>query len=322
MIVTPLLCALAVRQAALPSIYFVRNDSIYESSQGRESLLLKHAVGPSIAPDGNHLAFVRDGDLYVYSFFNQETRRCSHLAEKPADVPDHDLFPSWDPKSRYVVFSHPDHYTIGGKTEPEHPMFGMEHSTKSIWNVYWCWIEKTGVKANLSLFLGNETSGPSSFSIQSSLSAAFSPDGRKVAFCRNGDLWMATIEPSSIHDAIREASWDEARVLACGVQEGGTRASNETSTIFRISWSPDGKLLALSNDRYATTGSPEVSIVRADRPTEKISTFPGIDACFLDSGHILYVKPYTSSQDIWLRELETKDEKIIVSHATEPAVRG
>ena len=320
MIVTSLLCTVAVRQGASPTIYFVRNDSIYRSAQGRETLLLKHAVAPALSPNDKRLAFLRDGDLYVYDLETEDTKRCSQLPEKPSDTPEHDTFPSWDASSRFVVFSHPDRYGVVRKGEEIHPMFGTEHSLKTIWNVNWCWTNKKGVKADLSLFLGNETSGPSKFSVQSSLSAAFSPEGRRVAFCRNGDLWLATLEPSAIHDAIREASWDEARILTCGIQEGGTRASNETSAIFRISWSPDGKLLALSSDRYGSEGSPEIQIVRADRPSEKIGTFPGSDACFLDAGHIVYVKPYAQSQDIWVRDLETKDEKILISHASEPAV--
>jgi Tol biopolymer transport system component len=199
-------------------------------------------------------------------------------------------------------------------------MFASERAMNTVWNVYWCWTEKTGINLDMSLFLGNETSGTSSFSFSSSSAASFSPDGKRVAFCRNGDLWMATIDASAIHDTIGEASWDEARVLTCGIQEGGTRTSNETSTILRISWSRDGKLLALSTDRYGSTGSPQVSVVNAEKPTEKLFSFAGSEACFLDSENVLYVKPYTSSQDIWVRNLASRDERILIGHASEPSV--
>ena len=133
---------------------------------------------------------------------------------------------------------------------------------------------------------------------------------------------MASLEPGSIHDGIREASWDEARVLPCGTQEGGTRASNETTTIFRISWSSDGKLLALSSDRYGAQGSAEVLIVKVDHPSEKVASFSGSEACFLDGDHILYVKPNRQSQDIWLRDVGSGDEHVLIAHATEPSVNG
>jgi len=320
MVVASLLCAFALIQSSSPAIYFVRKDSIYRSFQGTETLVLKHAAGPALSPDGKQLAFLREGDLYLLDLESSESKRCSHLAETPATVPDHDPYPSWDPASKFIIFGHPDKYTVTRRNESADPMFGVEHSSKTIWNVYWCWTKRVGTKGAISLFLGNETSGPSAFSVSSSSAASFSPDGRHVAFCRNGDLWMATLEPSSVHDLIGEASWDEARILACGTQEGGTRASNETSSIYRIAWSPDGKLLALSSDRYGTMGSPQIQIVKSDRPSEKVDTFAGWDACFMDSGKLLYCKPYTHSHDIWLRDLDSKDEKIAIVHGSGPAV--
>jgi len=321
MIVTSLLCAIAVGQGAGPAVYFVRKDSIYKSVQGKETLLVKHASAPAVTTGEKQLAFIRDGELYICDLESMDSRRCSRFGT-PEYQPDHDIFPSWDPTSNYVLFSHADRYGVVRHGEAVQPMFGTEHTWRTIWNVYWCWNNKPGTKADISLFLGNETTGTSKFSVSSSSAAAFSPNGRKVAFCRNGDLWMATLDPSSILDAIREASWDEARVLACGTQEGGTRTSNETTTLYRISWSPDGKLLALSSDRYNSAGNPQVLVVKADKPSEKVSTFAGSDACFLDSGNILYVKPYTRSTDVWVRNLDSQDEKVLVTHAADPAVAG
>lgn len=320
MVVAALVYAIAVRQTSTPSVFFVRNDSIYRRVSGTDSLVLRHASGPAPSPDGKRLAFIRNGDLYVYDLVHDTTHRCSHLAEKAEKTPEHDTYPSWDRDSSYVIFAHLDRYDSVRRGETVHPMFGIDHTTKSIWNVYWCWARRMAVAPDLSLFLANETAGISDFSLSSSASASFAPDGRHVAFCRNGDLWMATFDPATIHDAIREASWDEARVLACGIQEGGTRSSTETSWIFRTAWSPDSKLLAVSTDRYAAGGSPQVLVVHSDRPSEKVAAFPGIDACFLDSGHVLYVKPYSQSQDVWLRDLDSHDERILVAHATEPAV--
>lgn len=322
MIVTWLLCALNFRQGQNQAIYFVRKDSIYKSAQGRETLIVSHAISPAVSPDEKHLAFIREGDLYLCDPDNPEPWRGSRLGAQEHDLPDHDLYPSWDPTSQYVIFSHADRFGITRRGESVHPMFGSEHAVQTIWNVYWSWPRKGESRPDLSLFLGNETTGTSVFSVVSSFAASFSPNGKKVAFCRNGDLWMATLEATSILDAIREASWDEARVLPIGTQEGGTRPTNETSSIFRISWSPDGKLLALSVDRYSSTGSPQVIIVNADKASEKVASFSGSDACFLDSNHILYVKPYTKSTDIWVRSLDTQDEKVLISHGTDPAVVG
>lgn len=320
MLLASMLCAWAAGRAARPAIYFVRSDSIYEESGGKESVVVRHAVGPAPSPDGRRLAFLRAGDLYIFDLKDGATSRGSHFPVRKERPLAHEIFPSWDTKSQYVIFSHLDRYGVVREGRAPQPMFGMEHDSRSVWNVYWCWLSGGTPADDVSLFLGNETSGISGSSLFSSSSAAFSPDGTRVAFCRNGDLWMASVDPSSIHDAIHEAAWDEARVLACGIQEGGTRESTETSWIYRISWSPDGKLLALSTDRYLTNGSPEVRIVNPDNPAEKVQTFPGSDACFLGPGQVLYVKPYSKSFDIWVRDLSTRDESILVSHASEPAV--
>jgi len=322
MFVSLLLCVNSLRQGPSYPVYFVRSDSIYRLSQGKESLVVKHAVSPAISPDQKFLAYIREGNLFVYDVDKQESKRCSSLAEKPSDLPDHDLYPSWDERSKFVIFSHADRYSILRRGEEVASMYGQPKASKSVWNVYWYWLKRGTTKSGLSIFLGNETSGISSFSLPSTLAASFSPDGRKVAFCRNGDLWMASLEPGSIHDGIREASWDEARVLPCGTQEGGTRASNETTSIFRISWSSDGKLLALSSDRYGAQGSAEVLIVKVDHPSEKVASFSGSEACFLDGDHILYVKPNRQSQDIWLRDVGSGDEHVLIAHATEPSVNG
>ena len=60
--------------------------------------------------------------------------------------------------------------------------------------------------------------------------------------------------------------------------------------------------------------------MKADRPTEKLASFPGSEACFLDAGHLLYVKSGGQNQDIWLRDISSGDEKVMIAHATEPAV--
>ena len=321
MVIAALAFAGWVAQASLPPIYFVRNDSLYSLVKGLETKLLSHAVAPSPSPNGKQLAFLRDGNLHTYELSAGTVRKLTTFPDKADDDTFRDTFPSWDPSSKYVVFSHLDQYTITHKGPTVEPLYGVETSSKNVWNVYWYWLERvTKLKGNLNLFLGNETSGLSKMSLFSSLAASFSPDGRKVAFCRNGDLWMADVDPSAIHNLAKIASWDEARVLPSAILEGGTRGTTETNAIFRISWSPDGKLLAISSDRYSGSGGADIQIVRADRPTETVVSFPGWDATFVDSDRILYVKPYTDSENIWLYTIESKDEKLLIPHASEPAV--
>ena len=307
-------------QATLPPIYFVRDDSIFRTYQGRESKILTHAVGPSPSPDGKRLAFLRDGNLHTYELSDGTTKKFTSFPDKEEDDSFRDMFPSWDNTSKYVIFSHLDQYTVTRKTPSIEPLFGSIKAVHSIWSTYWCWADNAvRPKGNVSLFLGNETSGLSAMSVVSSLAASFSPDGKKVAFCRNGDLWMADIDPSAIHNVAKIASWDEARVFASAILEGGTRGSNETNSIFRIAWSPDGKFLAISSDRYSGSGGADVQVVRADKPSETVVSFPGWDASFLDANHLLYVKPYTESLNIWEYTIDTKEEKILIAHASEPA---
>ncbi|MDR3688457.1 MAG: hypothetical protein P4L46_03700 [Fimbriimonas sp.] len=311
----------AARQSSLPTIYFVRGDSIYQLTHGAESKLIVHAVGPSPSPDGKRLAFMRDGNLFLLDLSEGTSKRATSFPEKSAEDHFRDTFPSWDPASKNVIFSRLDEYSVLRKGAKVDPMYGSDHLTRSIWSVYWYWADHAfRPKGNVSLFLGNETSGLSAMSVVSSMAGSFSPDGKRVAFCRNGDLWLADLDLSSIHNVVKIASWDEARVLSSAILEGGTRGSNETNAIFRIAWSPDSRLLVLSTDRYTGSGGADVQVVKADRPTETVVSFPGWDATFLDSGHLLYVKPYTDSENVWEYTIGTKEEQVLIPHASEPAV--
>lgn len=62
---------------------------------------------------------------------------------------------------------------------------------------------------------------------------AWSPDGRKIAFSRNGDIWV-----------MNAAGSEKERVT--------THAGTETDP----AWSPDGTRLAFSSDRTSTPGAP------------------------------------------------------------------
>jgi Tol biopolymer transport system component len=310
-----------VTQSALPPIYFVRKDAVYSWDKGQETKIISDAYSPAVSPNGKVLAFLREGNLHSYDISDGLVRQLTTFPDKAEDDTFRDTFPSWDPSSKYVIFSHLDQYTVTRKGPVVQPLYGSESGTRSVWNVYWYWMDRANrLKGNLNLFLGNETSGLSKLSVVSSLAASFSPDGRKVAFCRNGDLWMADVDPSAIHNLAKIASWDEARVLPSAILEGGTRGTNETNAIFRIAWSPDGKLLAISSDRYTGSGGADIQIVRTDRPSETVVSFPGWDATFLDSNRILYVKPYTESENIWLYTMDSKDEKMLIPNASEPAV--
>ena len=322
MILATLALVVGSRQFAGTPVYFVRNDSIYRSFQGNEALIKSHAVGPSPSPDGKRLAYLSDGNLYVMDLGKGTSKKYTTFPPKADNDNYRDTFPSWDPTSKYVIFSHLDLYSItrkGGTAVDT--MFGTEHALRSIWSVYWVWADKVvRAKGDLSLFLGNETSGMTKFSVVSSLAASFSPDGKRVAFCRNGDLWLADIDLSSVHNVAKIANWDEARILPSAILEGGTRGSNETNAIFRVSWSPDAKLLAISCDRYGGSGGADVQVVKADNPTERVVSFPGWDATFADSNHVLYVKPYAESENVWVYNTDTKEEKVLIAHASEPAV--
>ena len=130
---------------------------------------------------------------------------------------------------------------------------------------------------------------------------------------------MASLDSSSIHGGIKEASWDEARVLPSATLEGGTRSANETTAIFRISWSPDGKLLAITTDRYGSAGSPEITILKTEHLSEKGTSVSGSDATFADADRVLYSKSTSRGHDIWMRSLDSGDERLIIAKASEPA---
>ena len=136
MVIAALAFAGWVAQASLPPIYFVRNDSLYSLVKGLETKLLSHAVAPSPSPNGKQLAFLRDGNLHTYELSAGTVRKLTTFPDKADDDTFRDTFPSWDPSSKYVVFSHLDQYTITHKWPTVEPLYGVETSSKNVWNVY------------------------------------------------------------------------------------------------------------------------------------------------------------------------------------------
>jgi Tol biopolymer transport system component len=135
--------------------------------------------------------------------------------------------------------------------------------------------------------------------IVTSACPSVSPDGKHVAFCRNGDLWLSEVNTSGASDELFQPR--ATRIWSNYLQESGS--DNYSSFIYRISWSPSGKLLAVSTYRYGGSDSGAITILKVgDKAVEK-QVVTGHTGVFVDDDHILYSTIGTTG--IYLRSLKS-----------------
>ena len=231
-------------------IYFVRDGDIFRHSTSGDQKIISRGNYPAISPNGKKLAFIRNEDLYVYGLDSHiESRKTffRHDSDRSKLSGNRTAFPSWDPNGECILCSHLDALNVKMANPPQAAIHFLPFTDRpALWSVYWYRINSGQGNAKTVSFLSNSTSA-SNFFLSSTFGASFSPQGDKVAFCRNGDLWMANLN-NRAQGENTAFGWTEQRVWALANLDGNS--DNWSSFIFRISWSPSGSKLAVYSDEY------------------------------------------------------------------------
>ncbi len=225
---------------------------------------------PSLSPDGNQVAFHRDGDIFVKQVDGESLLQLTHTAAIETN-------PAWSPNGRRIAFTRDGSgiFVISPLGGDEKKVAEVRSSTSmESWTIAW-------TMDSQSLIVSELTS-----SITSALFMVSIETGRKRQITwptgpGRGDRWPA-VSPDGRTLAFARFPQDTgANIFVMPLDGGGPhQISDERATIWGLVWTPDGQDVAFASDR---TGVSRVyrtpSSSRGKAPPSLIEG-PGEDARF------------------------------------------
>ena len=307
-------------------VYFEQNNGIYVLQPNGTILpVLQHARSSAISPDGKSLACWRNRDLILFNIAGKRVSAIAKNALGNADLYDRIPPPSWLPASQTVVAARSEKVRLTYQATSNDKDRTRNKSTINVWSIYRYKPMRNVKKGwDSDYFLSTDDSGVSAFSLTSSSTPSASPDGKAIAFCQNGDLWIA--EPTSDDNGFfsNPASASEQRIAAGNTQEK-LGAGSQTSFIYRISWSPSSKLIAYYEDRYTSGGNYTITVGKVVRNNDgyislnKIATIHGANPVFVDEKTILYDSS-SRGPDLRSFNLNSKTDQLLLKNGKFPVI--
>lgn len=242
----------APRAADRWSLLFSRGHDIWiaDRNGGHQRLLVRNGGAPAWAPDKRQFAFVRQGQVWLAWANGTGQKRLSGKADfvpsKPGS-PDpngqgREVDLSWAPKGDRITYSHWEGFSV---TRPRTDwtarldccsLFDIQAANgRTAKGLPWADIFDPEV--------------PFAFSVNNH--PAWSRSGRKFAWVRNGDVWVAELESSEPGNE----EWSWTRAAATGAYDGRTiGASRASAAPSHLCWAPGDRHLIYSNCRINGTG--------------------------------------------------------------------
>ncbi len=257
----PMIAALALAAAlsgASPApaaeaerIAFVRGGDIWTTASDGTSqrIAVRRGTAPRWSPDGRSLAFLRDGEAWVVRPGTQAPRQVSHTGGHAARV-------AWR-SARALLVVRETRYDIRYRRE------GKEEEAQPEWRDILL-VPLDGAPATLWLGTERSAGAPRDHGggqlIGNFDCPAVSPDGKTVAFAKDGDLWMS--DPAALDHRQGGFLRRVAAVARWGLPM--TVGDESSAGITGLAWLPDGKGVVYGIERYAGGGIAEIWTSRAD----------------------------------------------------------
>jgi Tol biopolymer transport system component len=278
-------------------VVFVRDNSlwVYEIGSKKTQEFLKNGDNPACSFDGKTIAFTRNYNVWIFSTVDKKEVQLTNFDSKTS-MGIRNL--SWSPKQDYIVFERDEQFTIKSKgsnipvvwPEGEYQKQESQIDLSCIWIVNVQKALKTGPRKLIGYSgYGNSISGTLLSSVGS---PSWSPDGKEIAFIRNGDIWLATFNNlPPYHEDLDPEDKVERRIASVADLYVENNASPSTTGATYVSWSPDGKRLVLSIERIGGSGVGELWIldINTNRSYKILSTHDTKEhPIFLDKDSLLY----------------------------------
>ena len=308
---------------------FVRDNNIWASNGDGtgQKVIIENGQSPAWSPDKSRIAFVRDNNIWVAKADGSGQRPVTSQWKK--DDPKRDprlsdgrIVICWHPKRGYLTFSRPEAFRAERLEEAE----GAATAKKAA----------GGVIAGSSIFdVRLSEAGPAQASVRYDLFAggtgflfadhghpAWSPSGGKLAFTRNGDIWVAEMKSGDGDGP--PIGWEARRIAAVASYDEPTfRASRSNRGATRLSWHPDGRRLAYGYERLQGSGFNEVHLLDTKSGRDAVIAEDAIDPCFSPDG--TFIAYWTGqcgqgvSPCVWAVSVDGKTRRKLVDGGMSPA---
>jgi len=279
---------------------FVRDNTIWVANGdgSEQKLIIENGHNPSWSHDKTRIAFVRDTDIWV-AMADGSNQRPVTSGWKRDDAHRDPLSPgveiSWNPMGDSLTFSRPD--TFEAVRVAAHAAGKAPHNSTK------------GIIAGTSLFdvpLGSQDpskfvvrydlfKGGTGFFFADNAHPAWSPTGDRLAFTRNGDIWIAEVEKDAAGGP--PIGWNGKRLAAvASYDEPTSRGSRKNLGATHLSWHPNGRLLAYGYDRLQGSGFNEIRLLDTINGRSSVLFEDALHPDFSPDGNFIVYWTYSSEQ--------------------------
>jgi Tol biopolymer transport system component len=280
---------------------FVRNNNIYVGNADgtNQKLIIESGRNPSWSPDKSQIAFVRQNNIWV-AMADGSNQRAVTSQWKGQD-PKHDSLVSdirisWHPKNGSITFSHPEVFKIERAADGTAGIVPTRNAAKdeiigsSIFD-----IPKEGSEPFQAIVRCDLFGRGTSFSFADQAHPAWSPSGRKLAFTRHGDLWIAEVKAES--EGEPPIGWEAKRVAAVALYaEASYRASSANRGATGLSWHPEERLLAFEYARLGGSGFNEIHLLDTATGRDSLLVEDAMGPQFSPDGKYILYWSYAEEQ--------------------------
>jgi|GEM_PF-7023177 hypothetical protein len=218
------------------AVFFERSGSVYrfDPATGSATLFQDRAQNPACSRPRDLLAFTRDGNVWFRTLSTGATTQVTDFQGDTGEALEDLQLPAGRDCVTFIRSANS----------------GAGPGMRCIW------VASPGRRPVQ--YVGNSWVSGSAGTMVSDIGAAsWSPDGRRMAFSRGGDLWMA-----KIGDGLEDEMED--RVLPLAQLDGFNEGSPASTAVLGIGWSPDGRRLVLGLSRMGGSGSGRLYLVEPD----------------------------------------------------------
>ena len=249
---------------------------------------------PSWSPDGQHIAFASNGEIYVMGSDGSNQRRLTNSAWG-----DWDWSPSWSPDGQHIAFeSDGEIYVMGSDGSNQRNLTNNEGRDRfPSWSPDGQHIAfESDRDGNGEIYvMGSDGSNQRNLTNHPAddEDPSWSPDGRHIAFASDGEIYVMGSDGSNQRNLTTDGGWDRSP-----------------------SWSPDGQHIAFASYH---DGNSDIYVMGSDGSNQRRLTdhwaYDGFPSWSPNGQHIAFVSERDGNEEIYVTDLKADSGGVWVAVA-------